>query len=107
VKTVAVLLVAAALSAPWLGYAAEEPDPRVLGTAEAMVLYCAKADAGAAEKYRAQVKRMVERASPEAVAHARASGEYRKAQAAVENFVDKVDPHNMKKLCSETVAVGQ
>ena len=102
-----VLLVAAVLSGPWPGRAAEQPDPRALGTAEAMVLYCAKADAQAAEKYRAQVKRMVEWASQEAVANARASGEYRKAQAAVQDFVDKVDPHNVKKLCSETVAVGR
>jgi hypothetical protein len=82
-------------------------DAKALGTTEALLKYCAKADSGAAEGYRKQVTRITQGASSDTLAAVRGSADYLKAKTAVEEFVKKVDPHNARKMCSESVAAAR
>jgi hypothetical protein len=88
-------------------FAADEAptvDARTLGIAEAILNYCAGIDPAAADKYRQQVKMLVQGASEQTLTQVRGSEEYRKARASMEDFVGKVDEHNAKRVCSEAVA---
>lgn len=87
--------------------AAPGPDslnPRLLGTTEALLAYCTKADPKGAAKVRARLKDLVKGASSETLTQARKGDEYRKARNAMEDFVAKVDPHNASRACSGPVA---
>jgi hypothetical protein len=79
-------------------------NPRMLGTTEALLDYCTKADPKGAAKVRARLKEMVKGASSETLAQARKSDEYRKARSAMEDFAAKIDPHNASRACSGPVA---
>ena len=82
-------------------------DAKALGTTEALLNYCSKADPGSVERIRQQVTRIRKGASDQAIAQTRNSAEYRKAGASVKDFVEKIDPHNVKKVCSESVATAR
>ena len=86
---------------------AEEPvpDPKALGTTEAILSYCAKVDPSGASKYQERVKLVAQGASEKALDEVRKTDEYQQARASVDDFLAKVDEHNAKKVCSEAVAV--
>jgi hypothetical protein len=80
------------------------PDARTLGIAEGILSYCSKVDPTTAAEYQERVKQLVQGASDEALAKVRSSEEYQRARASLEDFVSKVDEHNVKRVCSNGVA---
>jgi hypothetical protein len=80
------------------------PDAKALGISEAVLSYCARVVPSVAAKYQERVKRVAQGASAATLAKVRNSDEYRKAHASVDDFVGKVDEHNAKVVCSESVA---
>jgi hypothetical protein len=80
------------------------PNPKVLGTAEAILAYCAKIDPAGGAKYLERVKLVTQGASDEVLAKVRKSDEYQHAHQSVDDFVLKVDEHNAMKVCSESLA---
>lgn len=94
-----------AIVAPGLTLAEEAaPDAKALGMTEAILSYCANADPSAAVKYQERVKLLVQGASEETLAEVRKSDEYRQAHDSVADLVGKVDEHNAKRACSESLA---
>jgi hypothetical protein len=79
------------------------PDPKVLGTTEAILAYCSKIDPSGGSKYLERVKRVTQGASDEVLAKVRKSDEYQQAHQSVDDFVGKVDEHNAMKVCSESL----
>jgi hypothetical protein len=99
------LLLCGGLVAPTLTQAAAQaPDAHALGVTEAILSYCAKIDAPAAAEYGQRAKALAQGASEETLAKMRAGDEYQKAHQSAEDFVAKVDAHNAKRVCSESVA---
>jgi hypothetical protein len=80
------------------------PDAKALGIAEAISSYCAKVDPSAAPQYRDKVKLVAKGASDEVLAKVRKSDEYQKAHQSVDDFVGKVDEHNVGKVCTHALA---
>jgi hypothetical protein len=80
------------------------PNAQVLGVAESVLSYCATRDPTAAATLRERIKMIVQGASPQQLTKLRASDEYRSAYDSVVEFVSKVDEHNAKNFCSETLA---
>ena len=98
------LFVVSALLLAVLAHAEGPPvNAKALGTTEALMNYCLRASPATADSFRRQVTQLSRGASAETLAAVRRSNEYRKAQSAVKDFVQKVDPHNIKKMCSESV----
>ena len=98
------LLICSVVSLPCLSQTeTEAPDARALGTTEAILNYCSKADPADADKYRAQDKLLIGTASQEELDKVRNSDEYRQAYDSVADFAAKVDEHNAKRVCSESV----
>ena len=75
-----------------------------LGIAEARLRFCARVDPAAEPKLKEKVARMVQGAAIETLAGIRRSEEYRKAHGSVDDFVAKIDEHNFKRFCSESLA---
>lgn len=99
------LLAIAVMSLPCLSQTGTQaPDPRALGTTEAILNYCGTADPADADKYRAQDKLLIGSASQEELDKVRKSDEYRQAYDSVTDFVEKVDKHNAKRVCSESLS---
>lgn len=88
---------------------ADEPAPNAhaIGIAESMLKYCARVDADAATKLRDKVKTLEQGASRDQLATLRSSDEYRKAFDSVTYFTGKVDEHNAKRLCNESLAANK
>jgi hypothetical protein len=82
-------------------------DAAALGKADALLSYCTKAAPASRQKYWTQVKEVSKNASKEQLAAARRSEEYRKAHQAVDDFVAKVDQHNVKLVCSQDAPSGK
>jgi hypothetical protein len=78
-------------------------DGRTLGITEVILNYCASIDPASADKYRRQVRMLTQGASETALAEVRSSEAYQTAHASMEEFVSKVDEHNAKKVCSESI----
>jgi hypothetical protein len=98
------LLLCGLMSVPCLAQTGSEaPDARALGTTEAILNYCTQADPADADKYQAQQKLLAAGASQEELDKLRNSDEYRQAYDSVAGFTDKVDQHNAKRVCSESV----
>jgi hypothetical protein len=103
-----VLCACGCLAAPALSFAEEPaPDPRALGTAEAIVSFCAKIDPAAAAKYQQQVKLVVKNASDEVLAKVRQSSAYQQAHDMVGESVGKLDEQDAKRACSASLAPGK
>ena len=100
-------LCAAHAQSPQEGNRPLEPDAAMLGKTEAILDYCTKADPGSVAKRQAQLKHLVQGASKETLARVRGSGAYKKAHDMTADFAGKVDEHNVKRLCSETVATNK
>jgi hypothetical protein len=79
------------------------PDARALGITEAIVGYCSKVDPSSAAVYRERIRMVAENASEEQLAKLRQSDEYQRAHASVDEFVAKVDEHNSRKVCAESL----
>ena len=95
----------AATSAPAAQLAAVAPasaplNARTLGLGEALLDYCTQNDPASAAKVRAQLQRLVQGVSKEALAAVRKSAEYLTARNSERSFVSKVDPHNAHRVCS-------
>jgi len=100
-----VLYACGCLAAPALSFAEDPaPDPRALGTAEAIVSYCATVDPSAAAKYQQQVKLVVKNASEEVLAKVRQSSAYQQARDAVDQSVGKLDEQDAKRACSASLS---
>jgi hypothetical protein len=103
-----VLCACGCLAAPALSLAEDPaPDPRALGTAEAIVSYCAKIDPSAAAKYQQHVKLLVKNATEEVLAKVRQSSEYQQARDAVNDSVGKLDERDAKRTCSASLSPGK
>ena len=94
------------LAAPALSFAedAAAPDPRALGTAEAIVSYCAKIDPAAAAKYQQHIKLLVRDVSQEVLAKVRQSSEYQQAHDTVGESLGKLDERDAKRACSASLS---
>jgi hypothetical protein len=77
------------------------PDPKVLGTTEAILAYCAKIDRAGESKYRERIKLVTQSSSDEALAKVRESDEYQEARQSVDDSVAKTDEHHAMKACSD------
>jgi len=100
-----ILVLCGCLAAPALSFAEDPaPDPRALGTAEAIVSYCAKIDPSAAAKYQQHVKLIVKNASEEVLAKVRQSSEYQQARDTVDESVGKLDEREAKRACSASLS---
>jgi hypothetical protein len=98
----------AALAVPLLVSAqAPPPNAHVLGVAESTLNFCAPVDPAAGARMRAVIEQMVQGVSEKDLSAVRESEEYRQAYDAVTDFVGKVDPHNAKRVCAESVADGK
>lgn len=100
----AALLTCAGLAAPMILADSAGVDSRRLGIAEGILSYCAKADPTAIPRYEAQVRRLSQGVSADALAKARQSDGYQKARRSVEDFVAKVDEHNAARVCTNGLA---
>ena len=80
------------------------PNAQVLGVTESVINYCGPIDPAAADRLRQMIKQLVQGASEQQLAEVRNSDEYRKAYDSVADFVGKVDEHNAKRACSESLA---
>ncbi len=85
---------------------AAEPDPGAqrLGIAEAMTVYCTKADPPAAGKFREAAKQLIKGRTKTALTELRHSDAYRRAFQSVVQFSAKIDEHNAKRFCGESLA---
>ena len=100
-----VLCACGCLAAPALSFAEDPaPDPRALGTAEAIVSYCAIIDPSAAAKYQQHVKLIAKNASEEVLAKVRQSSEYQQARDTVDESVGKLDEREAKRACSASLS---
>ncbi len=79
------------------------PDPKVLGTTEAILSYCGKLDPSLAEKYLGHIQQITGGASDEAIAEVRKSEEYRHAREAAEEALQGVDEKDALKACAPRV----
>ena len=77
------------------------PDARPLATVEAILDYCARLDASAADKYRQQAGLVSQGVDEETLARIRESDEYRQAHGEIDEFLAKVDARNAKKVCAQ------
>ncbi len=75
------------------------PDPRLLGTGEAILAYCAKVDPAGAPKYQAQLRQIAQGASEEVLTKMRESAAYQEAHQAVENYVASADAGDATNNC--------
>jgi hypothetical protein len=80
------------------------PDPKILGTTEAILSYCGKLDPSLADKYLEQIQQITRGASDEAIANVRKSEEYRHAREAVDAALENVDQKEALKACAQPVA---
>jgi hypothetical protein len=83
------------------------PNAQALGITEALVGFCAKMDPDAAGKLDQIVKQMLNGQSDQALADLRGSDEYKLGHDSVDDFVAKVDEHNAKKVCANSLAEGK
>jgi hypothetical protein len=104
-KGLPVWLACAGLALPALGWAeAPPPNAHVLGVAESALNYCGPLDPAAAARMRTIIEQLLQGVSQQQLSEVRESDEYRKAYDSVTDFVGKVDEHNAKRICAESVA---
>jgi hypothetical protein len=76
-------------------------SPQALGTAEAVLNYCVKADSKAAGKYEERIKQLAQLSTPEALTAARKSDEYKEAYDSAVDSVGKLDPNKSPQACAQ------
>jgi hypothetical protein len=76
------------------------PDPKILGTTEAILTYCGKLNPSLTEKSQEQIQQLTRGASDEAIAEVRKSEEYRQAREAVDEALEGVDEKEALKACA-------
>ena len=77
------------------------PDPKVLGTTEALLSYCGKLNPSLAEMSQEQIQQITRGASDEAIAEVRKGEEYQHAREAVDEALEKVDEKDALKACAQ------
>jgi len=73
-----------------------------LAIAERALEFCGPVDPDNTKKLREKVAELVKGASPDAVARARGSDEYKKAYVSMDGFITQVDARNAKVVCANT-----
>jgi len=102
---VPVWLACAGLALPALVWGeAPPPNAHVLGVAESALNYCGPVDPAAAVRMRTIIEQLIQGVSQQQLSEVRESDEYRKAYDSVTDLVGKVDEHNAKRICAESVA---
>lgn len=91
---------------PWLAHADTtlSANARQLGIVESVLHYCGSVDPAVAGKLNEKIKELTKGLSAQQVAELRQSAEYQSAYSFMEEFVGKVDEHNAKQVCSESVS---
>lgn len=92
---------------PWVTHAdqALSASARQLGIAESVLHFCSSADPSMAGKLSEKVKELTKGLNAQQVAELRQSAEYQAAYASMEDFVGKVDPHNVKQVCTQSASL--
>ena len=75
----------------------------IFGKVEGALDACAKVDPQSASKYAAKKKELTEGATPQEVAEARASDEYKQGYAAGTDEIEKQPKDEAKKSCSQAL----
>jgi hypothetical protein len=75
-----------------------------LGTLESVLHYCGSVDSSAAAQLREKIQSLTEGLSEQQVAELRQSSDYQAAYSSIESFVGKVDEHNARRVCTESVS---
>lgn len=83
------------------------PDARILGITESALNYCKGIDPSVTLKLELQTRKLVRGVSRPALEKIRASDQYQRAYAAESDFVAKVDQHNAKRICMQSLARGR
>lgn len=79
-------------------------DAKSLAIMDRVLEYCGPIDPSAAAKLRDKIKGLTKGLTEQQVADLRATPEYQAASSSIAEFVGKVDEHNAKKICSESVS---
>jgi hypothetical protein len=83
------------------------PDPKVLGTTEAILAYCVKADPSGASRFQEGIQLITQGASDESLAKVRMSEDYRQARDLADESLANVDARNAAKVCSQSLAQSE
>jgi hypothetical protein len=91
---------------PLLAYGdqATSVQAKSLAVVDRVLQYCSSVDPGVASKLRQKIKDLTKGLTDQQVADLRQTEEYQAAYASIEEFVGKVDEHNAKKVCSESLS---
>jgi len=76
------------------------PNARSLGHADAMLDYCTKADPSSVAKLQERIRQFSQGVSDLELAKMRNTDEYRQANGAERDFLDKVQPHYARSACA-------
>jgi hypothetical protein len=99
-KIFRIVCLSAALATSSIALAKLSLPNGVLGQVEAALDSCAKANPQSAAKYEEKKKALVQGASEQEVAQARASQEYKEGYEAASQEMAKQSPDETKKMCS-------
>ncbi len=83
------------------------PDAKSLAIIDRVLEYCGPIDPAVAEGLREKIKRLTKGLSEQQVTQLRQTPEYQAAYSSMGEFVGKVDEHNARKLCTESVSQGK
>ena len=98
------ILAAGAVPSHTLADDAQGSQARSLAIVERLLQYCADSDAVAATKLRDKVNELTKPLSEQQVLDLRQTTEYQSAYVSMDGFINKVDEHNTKRLCTESVS---
>jgi hypothetical protein len=99
-----VILAAGAFPSLTLADDAQGSQARSLAIVERLLQYCADSDAATAAKLRDKATELTKTLSKQQVVDLRQTTEYQSAYVSMDGFINKVDEHNTKRLCSESAA---
>ena len=99
-----VILAAGVFPSATLADDAQGPQARSLAIVERLLQYCADSDAAAAAKLRDKVNELTKALSEQQIVDLRQTQEYQSAYVSMDGFINKVDEHNTKRLCTESVS---
>jgi hypothetical protein len=80
------------------------PNARSLGHADAMLDYCTKADPSSVAKLQERINQFWQGVSDAELAKMRNTDEYRKANGAEHDLLDKIRPRNARSACARAPA---
>jgi hypothetical protein len=80
------------------------PNAQSLGHADAMLDYCTKADPTSVPKLQERIKQFSQGVSDSELAKMRSTDEYRQANGAEHDFLDKAQPRYARSVCARALA---